>query len=99
MRRQAAAVDEYERAAGPEAADVDRGVVTAGALAGRLLLSEERRVGNCDRFKEIRWRRCAAQFHVLAIDDEDGKGRLQLRAPDVGSGDSEGLEFHRLDVR
>ena len=99
MRRQPAAVEQDERIARPDTAEIDRGVVAAGVGAERITLVERDRTSDRERFEQFGRRGHGAQVEVLHANDSHGQRLLLFEPPDVGTGDGEGLHQLRLGAR
>ena len=93
VRGEAAAVEEDERVAGADTAEVDVGIVAAG-VGTAVLGFVERDVRHLREGGEhLNGREGIADLDLLDVENGDGEDLFLIEALDIGAGDGEGLEF------
>ncbi len=83
VRRHAAAVEERERAARADAAQIDGGDVAARQLRAVVDLGDRGRFGDAERLEQFRHGGGAARVDLNRVDDRDRQGSLGVGAADV----------------
>ena len=99
VRREPAAVDEHERVARADAAEVERGVVTAGVGPEDVGLGEREDAPVRQELEQLGRRGRGANVEVVEIEHGNRQRGLLVDAADVRTGDGEGFEFNRLARR
>ena len=93
VRGEPAAVEEDERVARADAAEVDVGIVAAGVGAA-VLGFVERNIGHLREGGEhLNGREGIADLDLLDVENGDGENLFLIEAFDISAGDGEGLEF------
>ena len=98
VRGHASAVEQRERAAGADTAQIDRGDIAACELRAVIDFRDGGGFRHAEGFKKFRHRGRAARVEIGRAQDRDRERRFRVGAPDVGAGDGEGLEFDRFLV-
>ena len=93
VRGEAAAVEEDERVAGADTAEVDVGVVAAGVGAAVLGFVERDVRHLREGGEHLNGREGIADLDLLDVENGDGEDPFLIEALNIGAGDGEGLEF------
>ena len=91
MRRHAAAIEQRERAARADPAQVDRSNVAPCKLRTIVKLGDAGDLGRTERLKKFCHRRRTPRVELTFVDDGHRQRRLGINPADIGAGNGEHL--------
>ena len=100
MQGHAATVDQQQRVAGAQIAQVDRSDIAAGVVdSGFILFVESDCSGLRDGTEQLVARSCTGVFDRLFVEHCHGKYVVDLGAPDLATDDDDSIRIARFDLR